>query len=55
MLSNHNLSKDLSKEEIVKILQDLKPILYERFGIEEIAFFGSFSREEARFYYRVFS
>ncbi|MEJ5173597.1 MAG: nucleotidyltransferase family protein [Hydrogenothermaceae bacterium] len=43
MAFNHSLSK----EEIINVLKNLKPILYENFGIEEIALFGSFSREEA--------
>ena len=34
-------------EKILPILQDLKPYLYERWGVIELAIFGSVVREEA--------
>ena len=35
------------REDIIKKLRQLKPILKERFGIEEFAIFGSVARGEA--------
>ncbi|NPA28292.1 MAG: hypothetical protein GXN91_04555 [Epsilonproteobacteria bacterium] len=34
----------MTQEEIIKKLRELKPILKERFGIEEFAIFGSVAR-----------
>lgn len=37
----------MNKELIIQQLQSLKPLLSEKYGVKEIALFGSYSRDEA--------
>ena len=37
----------MTKNDLLTFLKKQKPILKDKFGIEEIALFGSFAREEA--------
>ncbi len=37
----------MDKEALIKKLQELKPLLKAKFGIEEFAVFGSYARDEA--------
>ena len=37
----------MNKERIIQQLKALKPLLREKYGVEEIALFGSYSRDEA--------
>ena len=37
----------MNREEVLDILRTHKPILAERFGVTELALFGSFARDEA--------
>ena len=38
----------MERTEVLKKLRELKPILKEKYGIEEFAIFGSVARDEAR-------
>lgn len=38
----------MNKEQIIQQLKAIKPILKERFGVNELALFGSYSRNEAK-------
>ena len=38
----------MERIEVLKKLKELKPILKEKYGIEEFAIFGSVARDEAR-------
>ena len=38
----------MGRTEVLKKLRELKPILKEKYGIEEFAIFGSVARDEAR-------
>ena len=37
----------MNRSEIIKTLSELKPLLKEKFGVVEVALFGSYSRDEA--------
>lgn len=37
----------MNKEQIIQQLKFIKPILQERYGVNELALFGSYSRNEA--------
>jgi len=37
----------MNRSEIIKTLSELKPLLKEKFGVVELALFGSYSRDEA--------
>ena len=37
----------MNKQTIIHRLKDIKPALYETYGITELALFGSYSRDEA--------
>ena len=37
----------MTKDEVLELLRAHKPVLSERFGITEIALFGSFARDQA--------
>ncbi len=37
----------MNKEQIIQQLKAIKPILKERYGVKELALFGSYSRDEA--------
>jgi predicted nucleotidyltransferase len=39
--------KSLSKTAILKIIRDEMPTLRQRFGVEDLALFGSFARDKA--------
>jgi uncharacterized protein len=39
-------NKGMSKEDVINRLQLLKPFLKERYGLTELALFGSYSRSE---------
>jgi len=36
----------MEKQEVIKLLKEIKPILQKNYGIKSIALFGSYSREE---------
>ena len=37
----------LSRDEVLQLLRNHKPILKERFGVTEISLYGSFARDQA--------
>lgn len=37
----------MDRQKIIQILKDEKPVLQQQFGVEEIALFGSYARNEA--------
>ena len=44
---NTKMNSSLSRERILRILQEEKPLLSTRFGVERIALFGSYAADAA--------
>ncbi len=42
----HQDTEPLNRERVLEILREQKPILKERFGISDIALYGSFARDQ---------
>ena len=38
----------MNKEQIIQQLKEIKPVLAEKYGLTELALFGSYSRNEAK-------